>query len=138
MKLSIAVFLSFFLANIAFAQKSSSDPPVSKPKSEECAVSGMVVKLAGSEPVKTATVQLQSLQDLAHTLSVVTDVGGRFELKGFEPGRYRLKVSRTGFVTQEYGQKTPNETRSEEHTSELQSRGHLVCRLLLEKKKKKK
>src|SRR5437870_10885191 len=29
---------------------------------------------------------------------------------------------------------TPRE-RSEEHTSELQSRGHLVCRLLLEKKK---
>src|SRR5690625_6649639 len=29
-------------------------------------------------------------------------------------------------------------TRSEEHTSELQSRGHLVCRLLLEKKKKTK
>src|SRR5437870_8103508 len=31
--------------------------------------------------------------------------------------------------------KKPAETRrSEEHTSELQSRGHLVCRLLLEKK----
>src|SRR5439155_16323755 len=29
-------------------------------------------------------------------------------------------------------------TRSEEHTSELQSRGHLVCRLLLEKKKEMK
>src|SRR5690625_6590846 len=29
------------------------------------------------------------------------------------------------------------EERSEEHTSELQSRGHLVCRLLLEKKKSK-
>src|SRR3712207_8433316 len=29
-------------------------------------------------------------------------------------------------------------TRSEEHTSELQSRQYLVCRLLLEKKKKKK
>src|SRR5207253_9559513 len=28
------------------------------------------------------------------------------------------------------------EVRSEEHTSELQSRGHLVCRLLLEKKKR--
>src|SRR5439155_23025783 len=27
--------------------------------------------------------------------------------------------------------------RSEEHTSELQSRGHLVCRLLLEKKKRR-
>src|SRR5690625_5910355 len=29
----------------------------------------------------------------------------------------------------------PPGRRSEEHTSELQSRGHLVCRLLLEKKK---
>src|SRR5438552_10049272 len=32
----------------------------------------------------------------------------------------------------------PVEKRSEEHTSELQSPDHLVCRLLLEKKKKKK
>src|SRR5215471_20244661 len=31
----------------------------------------------------------------------------------------------------------PDEARSEEHTSELQSRRDLVCRLLLEKKKKK-
>src|SRR5690606_40502983 len=31
-----------------------------------------------------------------------------------------------------------NELQSEEHTSELQSRENLVCRLLLEKKKKKK
>src|SRR5207253_9081941 len=36
------------------------------------------------------------------------------------------------------GKKVPPQIqrmRSEEHTSELQSRGHLVCRLLLEKKK---
>src|SRR5436305_14516045 len=33
---------------------------------------------------------------------------------------------------------SPPVQRSEEHTSELQSRPHLVCRLLLEKKKKKK
>src|SRR2546422_4470837 len=32
----------------------------------------------------------------------------------------------------------PDGPRSEEHTSELQSRLHLVCRLLLEKKKKNK
>src|SRR3989449_8248944 len=31
----------------------------------------------------------------------------------------------------------PGDARSEEHTSELQSRLHLVCRLLLEKKKNK-
>src|SRR5207253_1224444 len=35
----------------------------------------------------------------------------------------------------EPGQSWPAALRSEEHTSELQSRGHLVCRLLLEKKK---
>src|SRR5439155_21934684 len=46
-----------------------------------------------------------------------------------EPRR-RLAVHRENLETKA--------VRSEEHTSELQSRGHLVCRLLLEKKKKKK
>src|SRR5438105_8093697 len=45
-------------------------------------------------------------------------------------------------VTIEYPSKMPLpkafDVRSEEHTSELQSRVDLVCRLLLEKKKKKK
>src|SRR2546429_1818469 len=41
-----------------------------------------------------------------------------------------------GFVPQEFtGRETVHIFRSEEHTSELQSRLHLVCRLLLEKKK---
>src|SRR5439155_16187176 len=40
-------------------------------------------------------------------------------------------------INQTLGLLIDNKTyRSEEHTSELQSRGHLVCRLLLEKKKK--
>src|SRR2546422_4539785 len=39
----------------------------------------------------------------------------------------------TGFA--ERGRRNPYRRRSEEHTSELQSRLHLVCRLLLEKKK---
>src|SRR2546429_513123 len=47
-----------------------------------------------------------------------------------EPGRVRVFVggSSVGGLEAEF--------RSEEHTSELQSRLHLVCRLLLEKKKK--
>src|SRR5688572_31858151 len=36
------------------------------------------------------------------------------------------------------GNEAPNTLRSEEHTSELQSQSNLVCRLLLEKKKKNK
>src|SRR5437870_7958220 len=43
---------------------------------------------------------------------------------------YRLTVFGRKVVTAEI-----RRLRSEEHTSELQSRGHLVCRLLLEKKK---
>src|SRR6266498_4922266 len=35
-----------------------------------------------------------------------------------------------------FGAEVEDRSRSEEHTSELQSRPHLVCRLLLEKKKK--
>src|SRR5690554_7635989 len=41
-------------------------------------------------------------------------------------------------VYEEQGPAAAQQWRSEEHTSELQSRPHLVCRLLLEKKKKKK
>src|SRR5207253_2503478 len=46
-------------------------------------------------------------------------------LKKLDPGTGETPIS---LVSQ-------TENRSEEHTSELQSRGHLVCRLLLEKKK---
>src|SRR5215208_8102420 len=43
----------------------------------------------------------------------------------------------TASVSQEWRthRRAAGSRRSEEHTSELQSRGHLVCRLLLEKKK---
>src|SRR5690606_39895350 len=44
------------------------------------------------------------------------------------------------FLSSEHKRRTQRdeaETRSEEHTSELQSRENLVCRLLLEKKKEK-
>ena len=41
-------------------------------------------------------------------------------------------------ISSPYVSRPPLKIRSEEHTSELQSRQHLVCRLLLEKKKLKK
>src|SRR5438477_1745411 len=43
----------------------------------------------------------------------------------------------TTFVTTNYDTLLDDAIRSEEHTSELQSHVNLVCRLLLEKKKKK-
>src|SRR5205809_4565966 len=42
-----------------------------------------------------------------------------------------------GLTTDEIARAFLTKPRSEEHTSELQSRLHLVCRLLLEKKKNK-
>src|SRR3989449_8171297 len=47
---------------------------------------------------------------------------------------YHFGLSRP-YVRYKSGSETDREIRSEEHTSELQSRLHLVCRLLLEKKK---
>src|SRR5690554_7014474 len=50
-----------------------------------------------------------------------------------------MPVSKADFPTPccKYSATMTQMLRSEEHTSELQSRPHLVCRLLLEKKKKK-
>src|SRR3712207_7904064 len=47
---------------------------------------------------------------------------------------HELRILHAGEQTP--AQDTAKEQRSEEHTSELQSRQYLVCRLLLEKKKK--
>src|SRR5690554_7706278 len=48
----------------------------------------------------------------------------------------RMAMISPRMITKPYNKQSPVAPRSEEHTSELQSRPHLVCRLLLEKKKK--
>src|SRR3712207_8583964 len=59
--------------------------------------------------------------------------------RGAEPGPGRLPTAhgRTGHGPAATGQRPGEPLRSEEHTSELQSRQYLVCRLLLEKKNRK-
>src|SRR3989442_11473984 len=59
-------------------------------------------------------------------------VGGREPRRGASAKRRRHSARSIGSGT------TASPRRSEEHTSELQSRPHLVCRLLLEKKKTEK
>src|SRR5690348_18088162 len=58
----------------------------------------------------------------------IAEMGRTVRLKGFRPGKVPVTVIKQRFGEQVRG-------RSEEHTSELQSPVHLVCRLLLEKKK---
>src|SRR3712207_8716266 len=79
----------------------------------------------------TATTEIYtlSLHD-ALPISVLSDRwDGLDEL--FEPEREIILADSTADVVQ----RLQSSDRSEEHTSELQSRQYLVCRLLLEKKK---
>src|SRR2546422_7149151 len=91
--------------------------------------------MSGSEP-STAIRSPSAVRALRY-LAISTDSGN-----GLRPKSSR--VTRSGGashrITRSAKRKATSGTtvsRSEEHTSELQSRLHLVCRLLLEKKKKK-
>src|SRR5690606_40468201 len=64
-----------------------------------------------------------------------TDLVGSFEQLGAVRGEQCLVGRDDIRATGERGQQVAARRRSEEHTSELQSRENLVCRLLLEKKK---
>src|SRR5437868_13814045 len=81
-----------------------------------------------------------SSPSLAVERTATSDENGFYRLSALPAGTYLLTVSAKNFAnsTFENVELTVNRTvalRSEEHTSELQSRFDLVCRLLLEKKK---
>src|SRR2546429_6322765 len=79
--------------------------------------------------------------DVAHESPISVIVQAADAVSGARPGARReafeTYVKRLTQLEQLAGEFAGVEKRSEEHTSELQSRLHLVCRLLLEKKKKK-
>src|SRR2546422_2309899 len=69
-----------------------------------------------------------------HVMSEVQKLGATpFDVPAVELG-HRGKECSFEAILKKYN--LAGDARSEEHTSELQSRLHLVCRLLLEKKKK--
>jgi len=90
----------------------SQAPRVSKDAGEKeatCRISGTVVKLADGAPLKGATVRLENGEDKEHTIATKTSPNGRFELKNVPAGRYKLIVTRNGYVDAEYGQKKPSD-----------------------------
>jgi len=95
--------LALLSALSAYAQKNSNPP-----KEETCSVSGMVIKMADSAPLRKARVVLRSVGEPNRTVAAVTNADGRFALKDIEPGSYRLNVTRVGFVAEEYGQRKPD------------------------------
>src|SRR3712207_8294764 len=90
----------------------------------------------------TATTEIYTLS-LHDALPISEEKIGR--VLSNDPATGVLRHADAGYelaetVARERGLRIPmqEEARSEEHTSELQLRQYLVCRLLLEKKKKKK
>src|SRR5207253_6343446 len=86
----------------------------------------------------TASVRLREKPfPTARSLATLSQ-GTAVRLYACSQGWCSVAVSQlAGYVLEEFlgAPASQAATRSEEHTSELQSRGHLVCRLLLEKKK---
>src|SRR5258705_8250655 len=77
--------------------------------------------------------QVQLARDGKEALECLTGTGAFADRRAFPPPRLILLDLQ---LPQMHGLKVLEWVRSEEHTSELQSLRHLVCRLLLEKKKK--
>lgn len=76
-----------------------------------CMVSGSVVRVGTDEPLKKAHIYLYIKDDNkpSPAYSGQTDASGHFVIRGIEPGRYELRVDRVGYVSQEYGQKSPDD-----------------------------
>src|SRR5258707_4475857 len=77
----------------------------------------------------TATTEIYTLS-LHDALPIYSPFGAAYQAAVLEEADYDL-ASRLGDLARDHNPPP----RSEEHTSELQSRQYLVCRLLLEKKK---
>src|SRR6266436_1532353 len=128
MKPALLVLFALVVVSSAAAQARNATSDAAKPTA--CSVSGIVVKLQGSVPLPSSTVRLQSVDDHTRTFTGVTEASGRFLVNGIDPGRYRLRVIRNGYVTQEYGQRTPNDPGAIVALSPGQELKELLFRLL--------
>jgi Carboxypeptidase regulatory-like domain len=105
-------------------------PGAAGAKEETCRVSGLVAKMADGSPLKNATVLLSTESDREHTIATKTAVDGRFALKNVPAGRYKLSVSRNGYVTEEYGQKKPSDPGAAFTLAAGENRQDLVFKLI--------
>ena len=71
-------------------------------------ITGRVVAADTGTPIRRAQININS-RDAGFNRNIATDSEGRYELTGLPAGRYRLFVSKAGFVALEYGQARPFE-----------------------------
>src|SRR5690625_6753761 len=96
---------------------------------------GLLIVLSGPSGVGKGTVRKAVFDDpdtgFKYSISMTTRKMREGEVDGVD---YFFKTREEFESLIEQDKFIEHAKRSEEHTSELQSRGHLVCRLLLEKK----
>ena len=74
---------------------------------EKPAIAGLVLSATTNEPLRKVLLRLKNTKHQEAERDIITDAMGHFEIKSIEPGRYHLEASRSGFVTQEFGQSGP-------------------------------
>src|SRR5207302_5584621 len=110
-------------------------------QAQQANVTGRVTDQASGHPLGGARVTI-----VGTSLIAQTNAEGRYSIARVPAGQATVRASAVGYAAASRALTVnPGESavadltlalRSEEHTSELQSRENLVCRLLLEKKKK--
>jgi hypothetical protein len=109
MRLSAAK-IALVLASAAALQAFQAPAPAPA-VSEKCTLEGRVVNAATGEPLGKTSIMLtrsepsRPASGLPQIFGTTTDASGRFAMKDLDPGGYRIKVTRSGFVGTEYGAK---------------------------------
>lgn len=99
------------------SQRSATTTTQAEPTRPEdlASVEGQVVNTITGEPLSKASIILRPVNDAGRfagppggfpgtqSLSGRSDASGRFSVTGIEPGKYRISITRNGFVDQEYG-----------------------------------
>lgn len=95
-------FCAIFLALLAIFQAKQ---PASQTEAQPATIEGRVLKAGTDEPLKKASLRLESVGGERRTQNTTTDASGRFILKNIDPGRYMLWADRNGFARHSYGQR---------------------------------
>jgi len=105
----LAVMVALALPHAAAAQRAP-QRRTQRVDSMTAIISGKVMTADTGTPIRGAEVRLSS--DGHFSRLVTTEGDGRFELRDLPAGEYKLIVSRTGFITMQYGQRRPFEASS--------------------------
>jgi hypothetical protein len=130
MRLVFVILLASVLSSTVLAQDSSSRAQAKAQPPKKCSLAGRVLKAGTDEPLKKAQVTLQKADSQEAPVTVVTDAGGQFSIENVDPGRYFLSVSRSGFVDQQYGQRSAHSLGAVLTLASGQNMQDLVFRLL--------